>query len=132
MPDTPFHHEVCACTLRVSDLRDGFVMEVNSTAREAIRLEFPEWVLHQLMRTLPRIDAALRCDGPGLPAYPLLAWAVDPDDAGQGVALQLRNIRLVDAAFHLELDTAQALHRELGRIIDSASADAGAEAARPS
>lgn len=116
--------QVEMCSMQVSERGDGFVMDLANERRDAIRLEFPDWILHQLMRALPRIDAALQGAGAGsdtLIAYPLLQWSVESAGAGQGVALHLRNDRHVDAAFQLELEKAVALHRQLGEAIAGAA-----------
>lgn len=121
MPPPTIHQQVQTCSLQLSEHGDGFVMDLVNSSQETVRLEFPAWVLHQLMRTLPRIDAALQHGAPGgrggLLAYPLEDWNVESAGGGLGVALHLRNDRQVDAAFHLPLEAAIALHRELGEAI---------------
>jgi hypothetical protein len=125
MNAAPTRHQVEMCSMRLSERGDGFVMDLANRAQEAIRLEFPDWILHQLMRALPHLDAALANGGSGaLIAYPLARWSVASAVGGDqpGVALHLRNDRAVDAAFHLELAQAQALHRALGQAIAEAIA----------
>lgn len=107
--------------MQLSERGDGFVMDLANRSREAIRLEFPDWILHQLMRALPHIDAALANGNDGtLVAYPLARWSVAGAGAQGGVALHLRNDRHVDAAFHLDPGQALALHRALGQAIAEA------------
>jgi len=122
MNAAPTRHQVEMCSMRLSERGDGFVMDLANRAQEAIRLEFPDWILHQLMRALPHLDAALANGGSGaLIAYPLARWSVaGAGEAQPGVALHLRNDRAVDATFHLELAQAQALHRALGQAIAEA------------
>ncbi len=121
MRPAPLRHQVEMCSMQLSECGSGFVMDLANSARESIRLEFPDWILHQLMRMLPRIDAALQrpeSGGPGsLIAYPLAEWNVVSAGPGQGVALHLRNDHQVDAAFHLSPEAALRLHRELGAAL---------------
>ena len=125
MPPPTIHQQVQTCSIQLSERGDGFVMDLVNSSQEVVRLEFPAWVLHQLMRTLPRIDAAMQQGAlgarGGLLAYPLEEWNVESAGGGLGVALHLRNDRQVDAAFHLPLEAAVALHRELGEAIVRAS-----------
>ncbi|MFT3819921.1 MAG: hypothetical protein QM750_20290 [Rubrivivax sp.] len=124
MNATPTRHQVEMCSMRLSERGDGFVMDLANRAQEAIRLEFPDWILHQLMRALPHIDAALaHGDSSGaLIAYPLARWSVASAGTRQpGVALHLRDDRHVDAAFHLQPEQALALHRALGQAIAEAA-----------
>lgn len=123
MNAAPTRHQVEMCSMRLSERGDGFVMDLANRAQEAIRLEFPDWILHQLMRALPQLDAALAHGNSGaLVAYPLARWSLAPAAGAEGgVALHLRNDRAVDAAFHLPLAQAQTLHRALGQAIAEAA-----------
>ncbi len=121
MTPAPIRHQVEMCSMQLSESGGGFVMDLANSARESIRLEFPDWILHQLMRVLPRIDAALQqadaTAAGSLVAYPLAEWRVVSAGPGQGVALHMRNDRQVDAAYHVPLESALSLHRELGEAI---------------
>lgn len=127
---TPTLLQVDARALHPAPGGGGFVMELR-TEGDHLQLQLPGWLLHPLMRVLPRIDAALQADRAGpagalgaLVAYPVLGWhlqvAEAPGAAAPGVAVQLRDERHVDAAFHLALDTASALHQALGEAIAQA------------
>ena len=127
MSQCPQRHQVETCSMRISERGDGFVMDRANRAHEAIRLEFPDWIVHQLMRALPRIDAALQqrhgLAGGDLVAYPLLRWNVEHAGPGLGVVLHLCDDRQVDAAFHLEARTALALQRAIDEAISAAPAE---------
>lgn len=129
MPSPPVRHQVEMCSMQLAERGGGFVMDLANSAQQAIRLEFPDSILHQLMRALPRIDAALHqrhgVAGGDLIAYPLRRWNVESAGPGLGVALHLCNDRDVDAAFHLAPEAAVALHRELGEAIARAAAGPG-------
>jgi len=118
-------HQVELCSLRLADNGQGFVMDFADDGNEAVRLECPTWMLYQLMRVLPQIDAALHqrngAPSTALIAYPLLGWTVERSGLGDGVAMCLRNDRHVEAGFHLDLADAQAFHRELGAAIERAA-----------
>jgi hypothetical protein len=121
MVPPPIRLRIDSCSLQLAEHADAFVMEVAEGGGETVRLEFPSWLLPQLMRVLPRIDAAIRRgdSGPaGAPiAYPLDEWRVASAGPGLGVTIQLRDDRQVDTAFHLGVDEALALHCELGDAI---------------
>lgn len=115
------HHRVEMCSIGLSSEGDGFIMELVNGKREAVRLEFPDWIVHQLMRALPHLDAAIQQRHTGqassLVADPVAAWNVEPVGAGMGVAMHLRTDREVDAAYHLSPQDAAALHQALGEAI---------------
>lgn len=117
MPQSPVSHQVERCSVQISERGDGFVMDLANRTNEAIRLEFPDWIVHHLMRALPRIDAALQqrrgTAGGDLVAYPVLRWNVESAGPGLGLVLHLCDDRHVDAAFHLEPPTAAALQHAL-------------------
>lgn len=118
-------------------------MEIAQRGAASVQLKFPTCVVHQLMRTLPHIDAALLTrqepSPASLVAYPLLAWKVEgversaQEEVGS-VVLQLRNDRFVDTSLDLDLETATALVHDLSIAIAQArssdAADAASAAAR--
>ena len=112
---------------------DGFVLEVRNSDQQPLQLRFPVWSLRQLMRVLPRIDAALNQaqDAPSsaVLAYPVVEWTVEDAGASQGVAMCLKTDRNVVSGFAFDLDAALVLHRELGEAIARARARARAAAA---
>jgi hypothetical protein len=114
---------------KVADAHDALVMELTSGQNETVRVELPAWVVQQLMRALPHADAAIQQRGQGatasLIAYPILEWNVTNTGAGQ-LALWLRNDRKVDAAGSFSIESAVALHRELGDAIACAQAEPAA------
>src|SRR5215470_8442773 len=116
-------HRVAVFSVRVLPGGRGFVLESADTDRKAIRLEFPPWALHQLMRVMPHLDAALHdteaaaIDASALLAYPVIEWTIGLTGPAGGVALRLRNDRHVDAGFYFALQAAIAFQRELGEAI---------------
>lgn len=120
------------CSMRLAEQGGGFVMELANSDRQAVRLEFPDWILCQLMRALPRIDAALKqrhgAASSDLLAYPVRRWNVEGVGPGMGIALYLCDDRDVDAAFHLSLQAAAELHRELGAVVARACNDSAERA----
>ena len=126
---SPHWQNVDSCSIYPSHQGDGFIMEIAQSGEASVQLKFPTCVVHQLMRTLPHIDAALLTRGEpapaGLVAYPLLAWKVEGVDrstqeAAGSVVLQLRNDRFVDTSLDLDLETATALLHDLGLAIAQA------------
>ena len=128
-------YDVGSCTLQVFEQGDGFVMDLTNEDQGQLRLAFPSWLINQLLRALPRIDAALQQKrGTGMAsliAYPVDEWNVEPVGSGLGVALWVRDARHVDSAFHLTSDDVVALHRELGEAISAAKALAPAPSEGP-
>src|SRR5262245_7440557 len=100
-------HEVEACAMRALPRGQGFVMDVIDSGQRTVRLQLPVWVLHQLMRTLPGLDAAIHQQvddaSHALIAYGVLQWSVEPSGIERGLAVSLRNERAVDAAYHFGL-----------------------------
>jgi len=108
------------CTIHLSERIDGFVMDLTNEDGEAASLAFPAWVVHQLQRLLPYIDAAILqgSSQPGmLVAHAVTDWNVEPSGPGLGVAIHLRSNRQVDAAYLLSPDDATILHHALGEAI---------------
>jgi len=102
----------------------GFVIELVDNNNATSRIEFPPWALHQLMRVMPHVDAALR-EGDGAPidaadllAYPVIEWTIGRSGPTDGVALRLRNDRRIDAGFYFAREDAVAFHHELGEAIN--------------
>src|SRR5262249_29184329 len=119
MNATTSTHQVEECFIEPLASGDGFVMTLSDPERNAISLSFPDWMLHQLMRILPRLDAALAwIEGPqGLVAYPLAEWSLSGQSPRQGVSLYFRNQRDVESQLELTLDQAIDLYRALGSAI---------------
>lgn len=127
----PPFHQVEMCSMQPLDSGEGFVMELANQAGESIRLEFPVWMISQLMRALPRLDGALRPDASmpsGLVAYPFLDGGFNTADADTGLLMHLRNTQQVEALFHLAPAQAVALHEALGQAIARAALAAAAPA----
>ncbi len=84
-------------------------------------MELPRWALHQLMRMLPRLEAALlqarEEPGTDLIAHPVLQWAVEPTGTDNAVALSLRDARQIESAYLFAADDAHALHAALGEAL---------------
>lgn len=119
MPESLPKHEVEDFVIQARADGNGFVMDLANEKQEAIRLEFPSWMLHQLMRVLPKLDAALHqpSDEATLLAYPVSAWRIEREDLGPGVIMRMRDNREVESALHFALADAQAFHRQLGEAI---------------
>lgn len=128
LPMQPDQVELSA--VQVLPQGEGFVLVVRSADQQPLQLRFPVWALHQLMRVLPRIDAALhRCeDAPSraVLAYPVADWTVEYAGHGHGIAMCLKTDREVESGFAFELEAAQVLHRELGDAIERACSGAPA------
>lgn len=111
-------------SVEVSPHGRSFVLGLVGGNREVHRLELPCSTVHQLMRLLPRLDAALlqaRDDvATDLIAYPVVEWAVEPVGADQSVALSLRTDRQVESAFLFAYEEASALHAALTQALDDA------------
>jgi len=119
--NAPTRHQVELCSMQVLPDSDGFVMDLANADNQAVRLEFPGWMLPQLMRALPQLDAVLnRVDGAGpnaLVAHPVDGWSIASPGPGQGLALCLRDARHVETALHFSLDEARSFQHELGEAI---------------
>jgi hypothetical protein len=113
--------------------RDAFVVGLAGPNDEELRLEMPAWTVHQLMRLLPRLDAALtQACAPTtatLIAHPVVQWSVQRAAAGDALTLSVQSDRRVRAAFLLEADAARAIHAALGQAIEALSARADRAAA---
>jgi len=118
-------HQVEQFAIQVLPGGDGFVLDLANARHEAVRLEFPSWMLHQLMRVFPRVDAALhekqQMVSSALIAYSVMAWSIERSGVDDGVALCLRNDRLVESGYHFALEDARVFHRELGEAIARAT-----------
>jgi hypothetical protein len=105
----------------VGVLPDGFVLGVFDADAREHRIEFPVWALHQLMRMLPRLDAARLqpCREPGsrLVAYPVESWGAQAVAAEDSVALSMRTDRGVESAYLFKRADARALHATLGEML---------------
>lgn len=119
-------HQVEQFSIQAMPTGEGFVMDLANGRNEAVRLEFPSWMVHQLMRVFPQLDAALHQQQPmlssALIAYPVIQWTIERSGLDQGVALSLHNDRGVEIGFHFGFDDARAFHRELGEAIARAAA----------
>lgn len=118
-------HQVENFSVQALPSDEAFVMTFANERREEVQVELPTWLLPQLMRVLPQVEALLREKGaPGLMAYRVLAWQVAQVRGGEGVTACFRDERQVEAGFHLQLEDARMLHQQLGDAIRSASAEA--------
>lgn len=61
----PQRLDVELCSLQLTEAGDGFVMDLVCRDQPPLRLEFPDWIVPQLMRSLPRIAAQLRAGSLG-------------------------------------------------------------------
>lgn len=114
---------------------EGFMLEVRSADQPPLQLRFPVWTLHQLMRVLPRIDAALHQSrqrvSAALLAYPVDDWTVEYAGPDRGITLCIRTDRNIDSGYTFAFDAALVLHRELGEAIAQAQATAASEVVAP-
>lgn len=94
-------------------------------SQKEVHVELPTWLLPQLMRVLPQLDALLReHEAPGLVAYGVAAWQVQTLGGARGLTACFRDERQIESGFHLQLDDARTLHRELGEAIERAADEA--------
>lgn len=118
--EPPKRQRVEMCTIHLAEGTDGFVMDLTNDDGEAASLAFPAWVVHQLQRLLPYIDAAI-LQGSSQPnmlvAHAVTDWNVEPSGPGLGVAIHLRTNRQIDAAYLLSPDDATILHHALGEAL---------------
>lgn len=103
---------------------EGFVLGLVDSKQEVRRMELPSWTVHQLMRVLPRLDAALQQARNGVPselvAYPIVRWAVECTGSDHSVALSVQTDRHVESAFLLAPADARAIHSALGSVLPPA------------
>ena len=115
-------------SLEIASDGEAFVLGFVAPNEDVHRMELPRWTLHQLMRMLPRLDAALLqarnepCTD--LIAHPVLGWTVEPAGTNGAVVLSVRDARQIESAYLFEVDDALTLHSALG----DALADAGQHA----
>lgn len=112
-------HEVEDFVIRALPGGHGFAMDLANAKQESVRLEFPSWMLHQLMRVLPKLDAAMQQPSADavLLAYQIAAWRIEHQGYGGGLVMRLRDSRDIESALHFALSDAQDFHRELGEAI---------------
>jgi hypothetical protein len=98
---------------------ESFVLGFGAPNHEQHRFELPRWAVHQLMRMLPRLDAALLQARQQLTseliAYPVVQWHVEATGAGDTVALSLRTDRATELAFLLDGADARAIGAALAQ-----------------
>jgi hypothetical protein len=103
---------------------DGFMLVVQPTDQQSPELRFPVRTLHQLMRVLPRVDAAMHEGRGGLSsallAYPVTDWTVKHVGRERGVAIALRTDVHVESGFAFDLDAAQRFCHDLSVAITAA------------
>ena len=101
----------------------SLVLELVTANQQSHRMELPSWTVYQLMRILPRIDAALvqsRSEPTtDLVAHSVLQWSVQHTGADDAVAMSMQNDQRVESAFLFETDEARALHAALGKAIEA-------------
>lgn len=104
---------------------ESFVLSLVEANGDVHRMELPCWALHQLMRMLPRLDAALlqarQEVSSDLIAYPVLQWGLQSASADRAVALSVRTDRGVESAFLFDPADARALHASLGSTLSAAA-----------
>ena len=114
-------HRVDLGAVRVLPGGEGFVLEFVAAGEQVHRMELPAWALPQLMRMLPKLDAALlQARGEasaGLVAHPAVQWSVDRIEGGDSVAISVRDDRRIDSAHLFAGDDARAVHAALGQAL---------------
>ena len=102
----------------------SFVLSLVDANSGLHRMELPSWALHQLMRMLPRLDAALlqaqREVTSDLIAYPVTQWDLERVATDQSVALSVLTDRGAESAFLFGPEDALALHTTLGETLAEA------------
>ncbi|MBB3177498.1 hypothetical protein [Variovorax sp. Sphag1AA] len=104
---------------------NGFVLGFVDMQNGTYRMQLPSWALHQLMRALPRLDAALQARSrlnSALIAYPVTQWSAERTGVDDAVALCLQTDRGVESGFLLSRADASALHAALGEAIHAPEA----------
>ena len=105
---------------------EGFMLEVRTGEKQSLQLRFPALALHQLMRVLPRVDAALHLSQGGLSgallAYPVIDWSAEHVGPDCGIAISLRTDRHVESGFAFDLEAAQRFFGDLSAAIAAARA----------
>ncbi|MDM0073686.1 hypothetical protein QTH90_04805 [Variovorax sp. J2P1-59] len=100
---------------------EGFVLGLVDASKKVHRMSFPSWTLHQLMRLLPRLDAALaearKELSTSLIAYPIVRWDLERVGSDHAVALSVETDRGVESAFLLSPEDASALRARLGEAL---------------
>jgi hypothetical protein len=113
-------------SIEVAPHGESFVLGLVDANRDVHRMELPCWAVHELMRLLPRLDAALlqvRHElTSDLIAYPVVQASVEPTGADGAIALSLQTDRRVESAFLLAAHDAAALHVALGDALGIAAA----------
>lgn len=116
-------HQVEECAIQLLDDGQGFALDLIDGEGHAVRVACPTWMLHQLMRMLPRVDAALHpthcLPAAALVGYPVQAWLFEPAP-GSGLALSLRTTQQVEAGFCFSLADARRFQHALGEAIAAA------------
>jgi len=119
----PCQPNLCVELSSVDVLPHGrsFVLGLADANGEVHRMELPSWALHQLMRMLPRLDAALlqarREITSDLIAYPVEQWGVERVATDQSVALSVRTDRGIESAYLFAPEDARALHATLSETL---------------
>jgi hypothetical protein len=121
----PESHRVELGSVEVSPDGEGFVLGFIAPNQDVHRMQLPRWTLQQLMRMLPRLDAALvqaRGEvGSDLIAYPVVQWCVERTGMEDTVALSVRDARHVESAYLFDACDAAAIHAALGEALATAS-----------
>jgi len=88
----PESRRVELSSVEVSPDGERFVLGFVAPNRDVHRMELPRWTVHQLMRMLPRLDAALsQARGERATdriARPVVRWGAEPTASGDTVAPQ--------------------------------------------
>lgn len=130
---------VALSSIEIEPGGESFVLGLVGEHQEVLRMQMPSWTAHQLMRILPRLDAALLHARDNitsdLVAHELVEWSMEKTGVDRTVAVCVKTDQLVESAFLLSHDDAMALHAALGESLEmprefraSGSAGSGAQA----
>ncbi|HEY4068993.1 MAG TPA: hypothetical protein VGM74_18955 [Burkholderiaceae bacterium] len=110
-------------SVAISPNGGGFVLDLLDANQGVQRMELPPGSVQQLMRILPRLDAALMQArdelSSDLIAHTVVQWSVQPTGVDGSIAMSLQNSQRVELAYLLAADDARALHAALGEALAS-------------
>lgn len=104
---------------------EGFLLECRDGQPQPLRLQFPAWALYQLMRTFPRIEAAMEHAQTNLSsaimAHPVVGWSVERSGLDRDIALCVQTDQQIESAFTFDIESAKAFRLALDEAIERAA-----------
>ncbi len=103
---------------------EGFLLECQDGQARPLRLRLPSQALYQLMRVLPRLEAAMehaRTDlSSAIMAHPVVGWSVERSGLDRDIAFCVRTDKQIESAFTFDIESAKAFRLELSDAIERA------------